>query len=42
MAATITCVDLTKIYETGAVALNSLTLTIERGMSFGLLGENLE
>lgn len=40
MAAAITCVDLTKIYETGAVALNELTLTIERGMSFGLLGEN--
>ena len=40
MAAAITCVDLTKIYETGAVALDELTLTIERGMSFGLLGEN--
>ena len=38
--AAIECVDLTKIYETGAVALNELTLTIERGMSFGLLGEN--
>jgi len=38
--AAIACVDLTKIYETGAVALNELTLTIERGMSFGLLGEN--
>lgn len=38
--AAIACVDLTKIYGTGAVALNELTLTIERGMSFGLLGEN--
>ncbi|HEX6479889.1 MAG TPA: ABC transporter ATP-binding protein [Ktedonobacteraceae bacterium] len=38
--AAIACVDLTKIYESGAVALNELTLTIERGMSFGLLGEN--
>ena len=39
-ATAIACVDLTKIYGTGAVALNELTLTIERGMSFGLLGEN--
>lgn len=38
--AAIACVDLTKIYQAGAVALNELTLTIERGMSFGLLGEN--
>ncbi len=36
----IACVDLTKIYETGAAALQGLTLTIGRGMSFGLLGEN--
>jgi ABC-type transport system involved in cytochrome c biogenesis ATPase subunit len=40
IATAITCVDLTKIYETGAVALDELTLAIERGMSFGLLGEN--
>lgn len=38
--AVISCVDVTKIYETGVVALKDLTLTIERGMSFGLLGEN--
>ena len=31
---------LTKIYQTGIVALNDLTLTIEPGMSFGLMGEN--
>ncbi|HLH64002.1 MAG TPA: ABC transporter ATP-binding protein [Ktedonobacteraceae bacterium] len=36
----ISCVDVTKIYESGAVALQGLTLAIERGMSFGLLGEN--
>ena len=36
----ISCVDVTKIYETGVVALKDLTLSIERGMSFGLLGEN--
>ncbi|HZU67639.1 MAG TPA: ATP-binding cassette domain-containing protein [Ktedonobacteraceae bacterium] len=38
--AAIACLDLTKVYETGAAALQDLTLTIERGMSFGLLGEN--
>lgn len=38
--AAIACENLTKIYQMGAVALNELTLTIERGMSFGLLGEN--
>lgn len=31
---------LTKIYQTGVVALKDLTLTIEPGMSFGLMGEN--
>jgi ABC-2 type transport system ATP-binding protein len=36
----ITCTGLTKIYETGVKALHDLTLTIERGMSFGLMGEN--
>ncbi len=39
-APVISCVDVTKIYETGVVALKDLTLAIERGMSFGLLGEN--
>ena len=38
--AVVTCVGLTKIYQTGIVALNNLTLTIEPGMSFGLMGEN--
>ena len=38
--AVVTCVGLTKIYQTGIVALNDLTLTIEPGMSFGLMGEN--
>ena len=36
----VTCEGLTKIYQTGVVALNELTLTIEQGMSFGLMGEN--
>jgi ABC-type sugar transport system ATPase subunit len=36
----VTCMGLTKIYQTGVVALNDLTLTIEPGMSFGLMGEN--
>src|SRR5579859_2326213 len=36
----VTCAGLTKIYQTGIVALNNLTLTIEPGMSFGLMGEN--
>ncbi len=39
-AAVVSCVGLTKIYQTGVVALNDLTLTIEPGMSFGLMGEN--
>ncbi len=38
--AVVTCVGLTKAYQTGIVALNDLTLTIEPGMSFGLMGEN--
>ena len=38
--AVVTCMELTKIYQTGIVALNDLTLTIEPGMSFGLMGEN--
>jgi ABC-2 type transport system ATP-binding protein len=38
--AVVTCVGLTKIYQTGVVALNNLTLTIEPDMSFGLMGEN--
>src|SRR5436190_20655987 len=39
-AAVVTCMELTKIYQSGIVALNNLTLTIEPGMSFGLMGEN--
>src|SRR5215471_20025412 len=38
--AVVTCMGLTKIYQTGIVALDDLTLTIEPGMSFGLMGEN--
>ncbi|HEX9132684.1 MAG TPA: ABC transporter ATP-binding protein [Ktedonobacteraceae bacterium] len=38
--AVVTCVGLTKVYQTGVVALNDLTLTIVPGMSFGLMGEN--
>jgi ABC-2 type transport system ATP-binding protein len=40
MPAVVTCVGLTKVYQTGLVALNDLTLTIEPGMSFSLMGEN--
>jgi len=36
----VTCVGLTKVYASGAVAVDNLTLTIESGVSFGLLGEN--
>ncbi|MDQ2714590.1 MAG: ABC transporter ATP-binding protein [Chloroflexota bacterium] len=36
----IECIELTKVYGRYAVALNNLTLSIEQGMSFGLLGEN--
>jgi len=39
-SAIVTCAGLTKIYQTGIVALNDLTLTIEPAMSFGLMGEN--
>ncbi len=38
--ALVTCEGLTKVYRTGIVALNDLTLAIEPGMSFGLMGEN--
>ena len=34
------CIELTKAYSKHAVALNNLTLTINEGTSFGLLGEN--
>jgi ABC-2 type transport system ATP-binding protein len=36
----IACEGLTKTYQNGVTALDDLTLTIERGTSFGLLGEN--
>lgn len=36
----VACMHLTKTYEGGTTALNDLTLNIEPGMSFGLLGEN--
>ena len=36
----VVCTNLTKIYESGTVALRDLTLNIEPGTSFGLLGEN--
>ncbi len=36
----IECRDLTKAYGKHAIALNNLTLSIEEGTSFGLLGEN--
>jgi ABC-2 type transport system ATP-binding protein len=38
--AAIVCTNLTRVYQGGAVALKGLNLNIERGMSFGLLGEN--
>jgi ABC-2 type transport system ATP-binding protein len=38
--AVVSCVGLSKIYPTGSVALDDLTLTIETGMCFGLMGEN--
>ncbi|HEY7415712.1 MAG TPA: ABC transporter ATP-binding protein [Ktedonobacteraceae bacterium] len=38
--AAIECVELTKEYGKGVVALNNVTLKIETGASFGLLGEN--
>lgn len=36
----VVCAHLSKTYEGGTIALSNLTLNIERGMSFGLLGEN--
>jgi ABC-2 type transport system ATP-binding protein len=39
--AVVTCVGLTKVYQTGIMALNDFTLSIESGMSFGLMGENV-
>lgn len=36
----VACTNLTKVYENGTVALKNLTLHIEAGLSFGLLGEN--
>jgi len=36
----IECVELTKAYSKRLTALNNLTLTINEGASFGLLGEN--
>lgn len=36
----ITCARLTKVYQNGVTALDDLRLTVERGMSFGLMGEN--
>ena len=40
VAEAVACDGLTKVYATGAVALDNLTLTIPQGASFGLLGEN--
>lgn len=39
-ASVVSCTQLTKVYEGGTVALKDLNLRIERGTSFGLLGEN--
>ncbi|HEV2579906.1 MAG TPA: ABC transporter ATP-binding protein [Ktedonobacteraceae bacterium] len=36
----IACTGLTKIYNNGVTALDNLTLAIQRGESFGLMGEN--
>ncbi len=38
--AVIECIDLTKTYGKRTTALHNLTLTIDEGTSFGLLGEN--
>jgi ABC-2 type transport system ATP-binding protein len=38
--AAIECIGLTKVYEGRIAALNDLTLTVPRGVAFGLLGEN--
>ncbi len=40
MSAAIECSGLTKRYLTGTVALDQLTLSIERGTAFGLVGAN--
>jgi ABC-2 type transport system ATP-binding protein len=40
MSSAIECQELTKSYSTRVTALNNLTLTIQQGASFGLLGEN--
>jgi ABC-2 type transport system ATP-binding protein len=40
MTVIIRCAGLTKTYQNGVTALDNLTLTIEEGMSFGLMGEN--
>jgi len=40
MPPVIECIDLTKSYGLRVTALNNLTLTINQGTSFGLLGEN--
>ena len=40
MTVAVACDGLTKVYATGAVALDNLTLTVPQGASFGLLGEN--
>jgi ABC-2 type transport system ATP-binding protein len=40
MTAIIHCTGLTKTYQNGVTALNNLNLSIEEGMSFGLMGEN--
>jgi len=40
VAGAVACDGLTKVYATGAVALDNLTLTVPQGASFGLLGEN--
>ena len=40
MTAIIRCEGLTKTYQNGVTALDDLNLTIEEGMSFGLMGEN--
>src|SRR5258708_36643849 len=40
MAAVIECVGLSKTYGRRVAALNDVTLRIEQGSSFGLLGEN--
>jgi len=36
----VACTQLTKVYRSGTVALNELSLEIGQGTSFGLLGEN--